>query len=411
MLIQRRWYLVFGLVFLLAAGLVGCNGGSSSSDEPSSESEDPQVRSEADIFNEWKSRNAVWPAWASEQEPAGFGQAPHIALLANGYINARVSYDNTVKAIREFRYILNHVPDLEEKQLATLILGMLLETVREDLLAYQHIDAVLQSGETEAVVTIPGSRPFTVEFAEVSAGPLLGIYARNKFPEKMAAAISEMDGDDHHLPGDHLSEIARAYYMAGMNDKALERLAIVGDETKFSYPNKMSSTTLGAVSLAYRMGEYDKVAELSEWMITEGFNSTRFTTEYKPDMGYDLGYLEDQWQSPYKQIEEWRSLAQKAKASGKSVDFTNLSNGDYTVTTQGYRDEIDFTVTVADGKLSATAIDDHAEDRAYTAFVVLPEKWQQQKNMMVDGVTGATVTSGAVEMALIKTLQEAGGDE
>lgn len=392
---KSRLCILVSLLLVAALFIAGCSGGGSGDDD---------VDTQEKLFNEWVSKAEVWPDWAEEKAPAGYGAAPTTDLLINSYSNSRVSHKNTVQSIKEFRYIINNEPDFEHMTLTKLLLGDLLERVREDHMAYKQIDAVKQSGKTEDTITLPGYGDYTIKFDEVMERPLLAIYSRNGFTDKMEEIIAEMDADEHHLPGDHLSEIARAYYVAGMEDEALDRLAIVGDETKFSYGQKMSSTTVGAASLAYRMGEYQKVIDFTQWMIDEGLDSSRFRSDLDDYAGGGESYYDDQWQSSYKQVEAWRALAQEKNP----VNFSDLTDGDYNITTQGYRGTIDFTVTIADGKLSSTVVDPgHSEDRTYAGLEIIPKDWANKQSYVVDGMTGATVTSGAAEMALIKAMQAA----
>lgn len=408
---EKQWVLWISLLVVMSVFLAACNGGSSGdSDTPDTkppvQEEAPPVRTETDVFNEWKAKKTVWPAWATEQKPVGYGEgeASGFALAYNAYRTTRASYEGTEKAIKEIRYVIKNDQSLseDERNMLTYFQATLLERMREDHLAHHHINKVNETGKTEATVTFPGrTKPYTMEFSERFDRLLLGIYSRNAFLKRMEAVITRMDAaiaaDEESLPGDLLSQIGRAYYMAGMGEKALERFAIVGDETKFSRTYKMSSTTLGAVSIAYRLGEFEKVRELSQWMIDLGIDSDKFLGDGSSS------YREDQWKCSYRQVEAWRDLAAKQG----TVSFKDLDNGDYTVTTQGFRGPIHFTVTIADGLLQEVTVDGHMEDRPYNVFVTLPARWKKQKNMTVDAVSGATVTSGAVEMALIKALQEA----
>lgn len=389
---KSRLCILLSFLLVTSSFITGCSGGSDDDDKPMS-------------YNEWTQQTEEWPQWAEEQEPAGYGVETNTNLVMNSYRNSRVSYDYTVQAIKEIRYIINHNPDFENMSFAKVILGVLFERVREDLLSFKLLDEVKQSGETEATIPREGRDDYIFKFERSFERSFLAIYSRNGFTDKMEAIIAEIDAKEDHLPGDDLSQIARAFYVAGMENEALDRLAIVGDESKFTRGTRMASTTVGAASLAYRMGEYQKVLDLTQWMIDEGHDSQRFRADQpRYGTGSRALYYDNQWQSSYKQVEEWRALAN----ANNPVNFTNLKDGDYKVTTQGFRGTIDYTVTIADGKLSNTIVDPgHAEDRTYACLKVIPQKWASQENYVVDGMTGATVTSGATEIALIKAMQEA----
>lgn len=390
---KSRLSILLSLLLITSSLITGCSGGSDDDDKPLT-------------YNEWVQQTEEWPDWAEEQQPAGYGIETNTELMMSSYKNSRISHDYTVKAIKEIRYIINNNPDFEHLNLANLYLGVLFERVREDFLSFKLLDGVKQSGQTEAVVDRADGDQDTVNFEKSLQGSFLAIYSRNGFTDKMETTIAEMTSKEDYLPGNDLSRIARAFYVAGMEDEALDRLAIVSDESKYSRGQKMASTTVGAASLAYRMGEYQMVIDLTQWMIDEGYDSPRFRSDLPRYQDPSRApYYDDQWQSSYKQVEEWRALA----LENNPVNFSDLKDGDYKITTQGFRDKIDFTVTIADGKLSKTIVDPgHAEDRTYSCLEIIPKKWASQANYIVDGMSGATVTSGAVEIALIKALQAAG---
>ena len=73
-------------------------------------------------------------------------------------------------------------------------------------------------------------------------------------------------------------------------------------------------------------------------------------------------------------------------ACGASDDAAGLKDGSYTAETEGHNDTIKLTVTVADGKISAVTVDEHAE----TAGI-----WENAEKAVIDSVIGKTTADGA----------------
>jgi fumarate reductase flavoprotein subunit len=67
-------------------------------------------------------------------------------------------------------------------------------------------------------------------------------------------------------------------------------------------------------------------------------------------------------------------------------DAAGLKDGSYTAETEGHNDTIKLTVTVADGKISAVTVDEHAE----TAGI-----WENAEKAVIDSVIGKTTADGA----------------
>ena len=87
-----------------------------------------------------------------------------------------------------------------------------------------------------------------------------------------------------------------------------------------------------------------------------------------------------------------------------------LNDGSYKGEAQGHNGVIKLTVTVADGKISAVNVDEHAETEGF---------WQNAETAVIDSVigetsadkadtaSGATVSSDALKEAINKALEQA----
>ncbi|PID73136.1 MAG: hypothetical protein CSB33_05255, partial [Desulfobacterales bacterium] len=351
-------------------------------------------------FDAWAAAEAVWPEWAEEEQPAVLDE-DFKTMYRNISRSAYASHEGMKTGVKQLRYLVHHYPDEPLRDYVWLAMARLLERLREDHLAYKEIKAIQETGK----ISVPWSEEHVLYFADHWHDILANIFARNGFTDQMEAEIAALDtflvSGNGHGPGDHLSNIVKAYFTAGMNDKVIERLGKLTDESTYEHKTSMASTTVGAASMLFRMGEYEKVLEMTQWMMDEGLESTRFIKD--PENSYYV----DKWQSSFKQVEEWRTLAQ----NGLTPSFRNLVDGNYEAEAQGFRDKIGISAVVADGRLKEVLVGpDHMEDRPITAFTIIPKTWVERRSLAVDGISGATVTSGAVEAAIIKTLIQAKAD-
>ena len=74
-----------------------------------------------------------------------------------------------------------------------------------------------------------------------------------------------------------------------------------------------------------------------------------------------------------------------------------LTDGSRTVTVQGYHAPLQVRVTVADGKLKAVEVTEHAEEQFNQSLVETPRRILEAGSVFgLDAVTGATYTSEAI---------------
>ena len=230
-------------------------------------------------FGSWSSNELVWPDWAVAEEPEV--TEDNIDTVINLYRTAITSYEEHQNTVKQLRYLLENYPEYSIAVFTKLLAGMFLNNLREDHAAYKLVTEVNESDEEKI-----DYRGDDIYYKEMILPVLLGVFSRNGFITEMEKVISDIDAfvasdDDHNKPGTFVLNIAKAYFLTNNNDKALERLALISDESIYSYAQKMASTTVGAVSLAFRMGKPDKVNEYSQWMIDLGFDSQKYIPDLK----------------------------------------------------------------------------------------------------------------------------------
>lgn len=89
------------------------------------------------------------------------------------------------------------------------------------------------------------------------------------------------------------------------------------------------------------------------------------------------------------------------------VDLKRLRDGVFEGESPGFNQPIGVAVTVQNGTLSGIRITRQQEKRCFNAPQVIPAEILAQRSLRVDGVTGATVTSLAIENAVREALRPA----
>lgn len=97
------------------------------------------------------------------------------------------------------------------------------------------------------------------------------------------------------------------------------------------------------------------------------------------------------------------------KADTETYDMSGLKDGEYTATVDGQNGPMEVRVTVAGGKLSDVTVVSHNETEgiAGPALEKIPAAMVASNSPIVDGVTGATLTSGRIREAVKACLDNA----
>lgn len=91
----------------------------------------------------------------------------------------------------------------------------------------------------------------------------------------------------------------------------------------------------------------------------------------------------------------------------QSLEGAALRDGQYREKALGYSGDVNLTVTVAGGRISDIRVQ-HQEKIDQNACKLIPERIVQQQSLLVDGVTGATVTKDAIVAGTLRVLKKAG---
>lgn len=104
-----------------------------------------------------------------------------------------------------------------------------------------------------------------------------------------------------------------------------------------------------------------------------------------------------------------KALFEKEEAAEESYDMSGIKDGIYEATVDGQNGDMTVQVAVADGKIAeVTVLSNHeTENIAAPALEKVPAAIVEQNSPDVDGVTGATLTSGRIKEAVKACLEQA----
>lgn len=93
--------------------------------------------------------------------------------------------------------------------------------------------------------------------------------------------------------------------------------------------------------------------------------------------------------------------------TARSLAGATLRDGRYTSTALGYAGDVDVTLIVRDGKIADVQLK-HQEKIDQGACVVIPQRIVEKQSVLVDGVSGATITKDAIVDGTLQCLRKAG---
>ena len=91
-----------------------------------------------------------------------------------------------------------------------------------------------------------------------------------------------------------------------------------------------------------------------------------------------------------------------------AFDMTGVKDGTYEATVDGQEGEMTVSVTIAGGKIDDVTVVSHHETESIAAPALekVPAAIKEAGNIDVDGVTGATLTSGRIKDAVKACLEK-----
>ena len=111
-------------------------------------------------------------------------------------------------------------------------------------------------------------------------------------------------------------------------------------------------------------------------------------------------------------VRDAAALALREAAGNADAEPVTVADGVYTGTAMGFMSEVTTDVTLKDGKIEDIAVTSIADTGMIgnTAAAMLADEIVRTQSLAVDSITGATVTSGGVLIAVANALESAGAD-
>jgi uncharacterized protein with FMN-binding domain len=223
----------------------------------------------------------------------------------------------------------------------------------------------------------------------------LKVYARNDLTKESADLIKTIEPT---IPKEYLM-IAEAYAVMGNKESALEALHhCVTSGVHLPYDgasddphnpgwimNQSAVTRASAAVLAWGLGNLNLAKQIAEPVIGDEKLKTHT------------------WAS---RRVSWRVLNDIYQQEG-TLRFSGLKDGTYTGTGMGFVDAVEVSVTIENGFPAQVQVSRHEENRPYNSIEAMPERLNAYHGV-ADAVSGATVSSSAITMAMYEALLKSG---
>ncbi|KMQ52542.1 hypothetical protein CHISP_0311 [Chitinispirillum alkaliphilum] len=295
------------------------------------------------------------------------------------------------ETVRRLFYVKENYSESEHSLLYLLELSHNLVELQEDRLALYWINKLINH---------PRSKGFTSRsywMSEIDCAQkkghylLLKVYSRNGLTKEADQLIQSLKPS---MPKEHLM-IAKAYAVMGMRQKAVaalqhcitsgEHIPYEGTTTGPHNPgwvmNQKAVTRASAAVLAFGLGNLDLAKRIAEPVVNDEKLKTHAWTSRRVSWKVlnDIYHLQN------------------------TLSFTGLKDGTYTGVGYGFDDYIKVEVIVKGGKISDVKVLHTEEGRPYNSIEAMPKRLISY-NGIADGVSGATVSSNAIVMAVYDAL-------
>lgn len=335
-----------------------------------------------------------YPDWLNEEAIKSKN-----TITKGPYKDSRGGYNQTVNASKKYRYLTYSYPKNEYYPFWLYNLSINLDNLNLNSLALKEIEKLI-SYKDESVFPIDIKRIKSLKtLKEIPFSIQLKLLAKEKKIDEFNNLLNNFSPSSNYS----MFKTAEAFMLLGKNEKSLEYLKESVKLKSHLRIHKRSSTTAGAVGLAYTMKSLHSIDTLASWLFK--INSDvppkeycRLNSKGLPDI-----YSKRQWQSSLAIINKFKELSSHININPKQVSF---NDGLYQGSCRGFIDTIKVNVKIRNNKINNIDIIEQKEDRPYTSFVTIPKRIIDSQSLKVDAVTSATITSyaiiGAVAEATLK---------
>ena len=406
----------FFIILIFVFAFVGCSSTNEANNKGKNKKEvSDNVKEEVIVdqteklgFEEWSNQELVWPNW-SEPKAVELNDEIKYARYSTRSGLDIASIEDTLKTLR---FLIENTKASEDYPMYyywMYSLGEGMIKVGEYQIGYHYLE-ILNELPNETIVMqyvrgeetiIYTKEDFKMEDSIIAVEmKLLALVGYNEKAKDIFKKFTYSDSMD-------TATVAYALGVMGETDLAYEtyKKAIDPNNYQDSDHLRSSSSNISAASFAYLNGDYDKVFEMTDFILSEGVDSRNplYFGEFDENRST---FPVRHWTSSYGQVEDYRELAKIGK--NKNVgNFEGLKDGEFKGSTISYmQTPVEVTITVANGKVTNINVfqDTPQDDRSSSAFEIVSDRILKNQSVNVDTVSGATISSESVKIGVLKAL-------
>lgn len=307
------------------------------------------------------------------------------------YKESRKGFKETINSIRQYRFLSYSYPQNSYYPFWLNKLGIDLQNCNFDTLAYYEINKLLSLDNVNSFPKDIKRINSLNDLKNLPHAIQLKLAAKLK-KEKEFKTLSL-----NYVPQNNYSllQLSYAYMYKGDFNKACQTLKAAVKPDKHIRLEKRSSTTAGAVALAFALNRFDLIDSLSSWITDENGDTPPQEYSRLNNNGEPNRYSLNQWRSSLSIIGKFKQLSKIIKHR-KNFDLKNLKNGEFEGSCLGFIDTIKVNITVSNHSITDIKILENNEDRPQSSLEIIPKRIINSQSLKVDAITSATVSSAAI---------------
>lgn len=321
-----------------------------------------------------------WPSWCRPAKVMVPSSKPWVVFR-----DSRRGATQMRQASGPLRYLATHAEGSANRPYWMLQLGRHLADLEEDQAAYAVLaDVLALPGDTTHNSALYGY-PTLASVKREGALLQARVLARSGHVRAARAVLADWPAENGYEHTRHAEILA----LCGDAEAALESL---GRADESGHPERQFShvfVPMRVVTLAHILGDEALAAHRASALLDRGMRSQRWP----------------QWQSAWYVMHQTVDLGK----AGAPPAVRELRDGTFTGSCRGFIGGIDVDVRITAGRITDVTVVREREDRSWSSITIIPQRIVRHQRLLVDAVTGATVTSCAIVAAAEEALRKADG--
>lgn len=321
----------------------------------------------------------TYPSWA---KPAETGYTEGKPWLLAGTSRSG-DLDALHQHIARVRYVTTALPESPDRPFLLLRCSQLLSLLDQDRLALQLTEQVLSLPESTPHNATLYGYPSLYSIAEDARLVRARLLARNGLTAWARDALDSCSRTDG------IAALTRGFVLALDGDTA-GAVAALATAHGPGHPERGFSDIylrMRAATITRTLGQDGLATTISEPILSQGINAQKWP----------------QWKSAWSIL----STLRENIARGPAALPSDRPDGWYEGACRGFVDTVRVAVHITRGRIDSLSVVKAREDRPWTALHIMPERIVRANSLLVDAVSGASVTSCAVVAAVDQALASA----